>query len=280
MRTAIGRPAIHPDLPMRTFLSVTALLLGLSVPAQAQTLWSRPYEPNQIAVEAIVPEFPNEEVSFWSGATFLTLTRSFNDNVELAAELPVARFATNGASATAVGNPYIGLGLSSTRNPILLELGVRIPAVPSNQALRAGRRADAGRTAAFRDEAFSASTLLNGRLAVGRRTTIRLRSGLSYASENRPTAEGRTGVWRLPYSAQLWRNGDQYLTGFSVVGRPVLTGSTQNEGRSTHRAVVSFMLNGETVQPGLLLGTGLNALFSDGEFRWVGGVTLSISYLR
>lgn len=265
---------------MRRLLLLAVLLGGLSVPAQAQTIWSRPYEPNQIAVEAIVPEFPKDNVSFWSGGTFLSLTRSFNDNIELAAELPVARYATGGTSATAVGNPYIGLGLSSASKPILVELGVRIPAVPSNQALQAGRRADMGRTAAFRNEAFSASTLLNGRLAIGRRTTIRLRSGLSYASENRSTVEGRTGVWRLPYSAQLWRNGDQYLTGFSVVGRPVLTGSAQNEGRSTHRAVFSFMLNGETVQPGLLLGTGLNALFSDGEFRWVGGITLSISYLR
>lgn len=265
---------------MRRLLLLAVLLGGLSVPAQAQTIWSRPYEPNQIAVEAIIPEFPNEEPSFWSGATFLTLTRSFNDNIELAAELPVARYAANGASATAVGNPYIGLGLSSTTKPLLLELGVRIPAVPSNQALQAGRRADAGRTAAFRDEAFSASALLNGRLALGRRTTIRLRSGLSYASENRPEAEGRKGAWRLPYSAQLWRTGDQFLTGFSLVGRPVLTDSPLNEGRSTHRAVFSVMLNGETVQPGLLLGTGLNALFSDGEFRWIGGLTLSISYLR
>ena len=265
---------------MRSLLLSAVLLGGLLAPAQAQTVLSRPYEPNQIAVEAIIPEFPSDGVSFWSGGMFLSFTRSFNDNLELVTELPMARYAAGATSATAVGNPYIGLGLSSTRNPILLELGVRVPAVPSNQALQAGRRADAGRTAAFRDEAFSASTLLNGRLAIGRRTTLRLRTGLSYASENRPNADGRKGAWRLPYSAQLWRNGDQFLTGFSVVGRPVLTDSPLNEGRSTHRAVVSFMLNGETVQPGVLLGTGLNALFSDGEFRWIGGLTLSISYLR
>ncbi len=265
---------------MRSLLLLAVLLGSLIAPAQAQTLWSRPYEPNQIALEAIAPEFPNDDVSVWSGATFLTVTRSFNDNVELAAELPMARYAAGGTSATAVGNPYVGIGLSSTTNPILLELGIRIPAVPSNQALKAGRRADIGRTAAFRNEAFSASALLNSRLIVGRHTTLRLRAGPSFASENRPNAEGRKGVWRLLYSAQFWRNGDQFMTGLSVVGRPELTDSPLNGGGSTHHAAFSLMLNGERVQPGLLLGTGLDALFNDGRFQLVGGVTLSISYLR
>jgi hypothetical protein len=265
---------------MRSLLLLAVLLGGLLAPAQAQTLWSQPYEPNQIALEALVPEFPNDDVSAWSGATFLTVTRSFNDNIELAAELPVARYAAGGTPATAVGNPYVGIGLSSTTNPILLELGVRIPAVPSNRALKAGRRADIGRTAAFRDEAFSASALLNSRLVVGRRTTLRLRAGPSYASENQPNAEGRTGVWRLLYSAQLWRSGEPLMTGLSVVGRPELTDSPLPERGSTHHAVLSLMLNGERVQPGLLLGTGLDPLFNDGRFQLIGGVTLSISYLR
>ena len=74
---------------MRTLLS--ALLLGLLVfPASGQTIWSRPYEPNQIAVEAIVPDA--DDASVLSGATFLTGTVSLSDNVELAAELPVARY--------------------------------------------------------------------------------------------------------------------------------------------------------------------------------------------
>lgn len=264
---------------MRSLVLIALLLGGLCAPTHAQTIWSRPYEPNQIALEAVIPEFPNEDAS-GSGATFLTVTHSFTEHIELAAELPLARYATGGTSTTAVGNPYVGIGLSSTSRPILLELGARIPAVPTNQALTAGNRADMGRTAAFRDEAFSTSALLNGRLALSQNTTLRLRTGLSYASENRPNAEGRTSAWRLPYSAQIWRNGEQILTGFSIVGRPVLTDSPSNEGRSTHRAVVSLMLDGERVQPGLLMGTGLNALLTDGRFRWVGGVTLSISYLR
>lgn len=264
---------------MRTFLLVF-LLGGLLAPAQAQTIWSRPYEPNQIALEAVVPELPNDDASGRSGATFLTVTRSLSETVELVAELPLARYATGSTSTSAVGNPYVGLGLSSTSTPVLLELGARIPAAPSNPALVAGRHADLGRTAAFRDEAFSGSALLNTRLVVGRRTTLRLRAGLTYASVHVDSTGGNESNWRLPYSAQLWREGEQFMTGISLVGRPNLSNSAPDVGRSTHHAVFSFMVDWSRVQPGLLVGAGLDPLVNDGELEFVGGVTLSISYLR
>ncbi len=264
---------------MRSPLLFVALLMGLCAPAQAQTIWSRPYQPNQIAVEALVPEIPDGNPSFPSGATFLTATRSLNDNVELAVELPLARYATGGTSTTAVGNPYVGIGLSSTSRPLLVELGARIPAVPTNQALQAGQRADLGRTAAFREEAVSLSGLLNTRLVLGRTTTLRLRAGVSYASVSADSSAGRTAGWQLPYAAQLWRTGERFVTGFSVVGRPTLTDAGQGFG-SAHQAVFSIMLNGTRVQPGLLLGTGIDPLVEDGELVLVGGLTLSLSYRR
>lgn len=265
---------------MRRLLLFAVLLGGLLPSAQAQTVWSRPYEPNQIALEALLPELPNDDATGLSGATFLTVTRSLSETVELMAELPVARYATSSASTTAVGNPYVGFGLSSSTTPVLLELGARIPAVPSNQALVAGRNADLGRTAAFRDEAFSASALLNTRLAVGRRTTLRLRAGLTYASAHVDSTNGTESNWRLPYSAQLWREGEQFMTGLGIVGRPALSDSAPDVGRSTHHAVLSLMVDWDRVQPGLLLGAGLDPLVNDGQFEFVGGVTLSISYLR
>lgn len=245
-------------------------------PAQAQTIWSRPYQPNQIAVEAVVPDLPANDASVWSGAAFLTATRSLNENVELAAELPVARYATDATSSTALGNPYIGIGLSSSSRPFLLELGIRVPAVSTNNALQAGQRADMGRTAAFYDESVSPSALLNGRVPLGRRSSLRLRSGVTYASAEQPQGEGRDSRWRLPYSAQLWWDGERFITGLSVVGRPLLSGSTP-EG-STHHAVFSLQLDENYVQPGLLVGTGLDPLVQDGRFAAVAGLTMSVSY--
>lgn len=260
------------------FLSFAALFLFWSAPVQAQTIWSRPYQPNQIALEALVPERPTANTSVGSGATFLTLTRSLTDNVELAAELPLARDAGNGGASSAVGNPYVGLGLSSGSLPILLELGGRLPVVPTNSAQSVGQRADVGRTAAFRNEDVSVSGLFNGRISLGRRTSLRLRTGLTYASAQVDTAGTRDGRWRLPYSAQLWREGDRFLTGLSIVGRPWLTDTSANKGRSTNRAVFSVMLDRDRIQPGLLVGSGLNPLFEEGQLVWIGGFTLSISY--
>ena len=256
-----------------------AILLGtLCTPAAGQTVFSRPYEPNQIALEALVPEFPNDDPSFPTGATFLTATRSLSKQVELAVELPLARYARGNTSTSAVGNPYVGLGLSSTERPFLIELGVRIPAVPTNEAAPVGQRADAGRTAAFRDETVSFSGLLNGRFSLGRYSSLRLRAGVTYTSIKTDTS-GTTSHWEVPYSAQIWWDGDPLLTSLSIVGRPSFKDAPDNS-TALHRAVLSVMLNGKRVQPGLMLGTGLNPLFTDGEFVLIGGVTLSISYDR
>jgi len=132
---------------MRVALLIAAGLAALCPPASGQTVFSRPYEPNQIAVEAIVPGGPHADPSFPSGATFLTAPRSLTDNVELTAGLPLARYAADDSSAAAGGTPYVGVGPSSTGAPVLPEPGARMPAVPSNQALVAGRHADPGRSA-------------------------------------------------------------------------------------------------------------------------------------
>jgi len=258
------------------------LLFGFlfSSAAEAQTIWSRPYEPNQIAIEAVVPDAP-DDASVLSGATFFTGTISLNDNVELSAELPVARYspATNGvASTTAVGNPYVGFGLSSTRIPLLFRIGARLPTAPSNTASRIGQTTDAGRTSAFTPDEFVLSGLLNGRLPIGRNSSLRLRTGLGYASfpSSQAATQGRNRDWRLYYDAQVWREGDLLVTGFSVTGRATLTNP-----RSTQlNAGVSVMSNWRFVQPGLVAGTSVNSLVQDSEFAPFVGLTLSITYLR
>jgi hypothetical protein len=254
---------------------VVVLLFGVLVgPAEGQTIWSRPYEPNQLAVEAIVPEAENASVL--SGATFFSGSLSLNDNVELAAELPVARYdptADGASTTTAIGNPYVGLGFSSTRIPLLFQLGARIPTAPSNVASRLGESGDVGRVPAFRPEEFSLTGLLNGRLPLARNSTLRLRAGLGYAS--RP--DGPTNRdWRLHYDVQVWREGERLVTGLSVTGRALLT----RPGTTQHHAALSVMTNWTRVQPGLVVGTSLNDLVQNEAFTPFAGVTLSVTYMR
>jgi len=258
---------------------VLAILLSvLSVPVQAQTLWSRPYEPNQFTVAAIVPDAATDG-DVPSGATFITGTASLSDNVELTAELPLARYqpSVDGAeTTTALGNPFVGLGLSSTTVPFLLELGVRIPAAPSNEAARIGGRADVGRTPAFGPDQFSLSSLVNGRLELGRYSTARFRSGVEFSSRPSPSTPDRVQTWRLRYDVQLWREGDRFLTGFTFTGQSRLSRSGENR----HHASLSVMPNWNLIQPGILAGASLDDLFGDGTWVPFVGVTLSVSYGR
>ena len=255
-----------------------ALLLGLlAAPVDAQTIWSRPYVPNQLAIEAVVPDTPDDAAAL-SGATFLSGTFSLNSNVEVAAELPVARYATtNGTSTTALGNPYVGIGFSSTTIPMLVQIGARIPTAPSNAATRIGESADMGRLSAFRHDELVLSGLLNGRFAIGRNTTLRVRTGLGYASFPTPTSpDGRDRDWRTYYDAQIWREGNRFLTGVSVTGRATLTNPRSTE----HHAALSLMVNWRRVQPGLVVGTAINDLVQNSTFTPFAGLTLSVNYLQ
>lgn len=270
-------PSLSPFVAMRFWFLVLFFSL-IAVPAQGQTLWSRPYEPNQLAIEAIVPDAADEAGSL-SGATFVTGTVSLNPNIELAAELPLARSTPvgEGTTTTAVGNPFVGIGFSSTSIPILFQFGTRFPVAPSNDASRLGTAADMGRMAAFHREEFALSGLLNTRLQIGRNTTIRLRSGLEYAS--RPSlvssVNDRIQNWRVQYDAQMWREGERFLTGLTFTGRALLT----SPGTKQHHVGLSLMANWDRVQPGLLVGTSINDLLNS-EFVPFAGLTLSISYAR
>lgn len=261
---------------MRAFV-VALLLSAMCLPATGQTLWSRPYQPNQITVETIVPDA--EGAAFFSGATFITGTASLSENIELMAELPIAQFqpSGNGASTSTIGNPYVGLGLSSTATPVLLEVGARIPAASSNRAAGIGAATDIGRTSAFVPDEFSLSALLNGRYSLGRQSSIRLRTGFAYGSRPSPSgSDARRTRWQMHYEAQIWRESTPLLTGLSLLGRHRL----DSPGTSEHLLSLSVMADWSRLQPGVFAGASLNDLFQEGTISPLVGLTLSISYGR
>lgn len=262
---------------MRVLLLALTLSL-FSAPVAGQSIWTKPYEPNQVAVETIIPDAAPDE-SALSGATFVSATASLSENVELGAELPVAQYRpSSGASTSALGNPFVGLGMSSTNVPVLVQVGLRIPVAPANRATSFGMASDIGRTTAFQPEAVSFSTLFNGRRDLGRTASLRVRTGIEFSSRPPQTsgAETRIQSWRLYYDAQLWRDGDRVLTGLSFTGRALLN----SPGLTSHNVALSFMGNWNRIQPGLLVGTSVNDLFLRGELTPFVGLTLSISYGR
>lgn len=278
----------HPSTRCTSLLVALFLAwLGASSPSTAQSLWTKPYTPNQVTLELLQPALdvaPNEELSFLTGAAVLGGSFLLNDRTTLVAELPFAHYrAEIGAddpttvTESAIGNPYVGLGVSSTRVPLLIELGVRLPLVTdSNTATWAGAASDLDHSEAFAPHQLAAQALLNTRWELSRTTSVRLRGGplLTVPTQD----DGASTELFARYSAQGWYEGDRYVLGLGLTGRALITeGDLGFADRTTHQLGATLIFNFSRIQPGLLLRAPLNGPGSD-DVDLVVGVTLSTSF--
>lgn len=266
---------------------VLALVLAFAAPQMgaAQSLWTTPYVPNQVSLELLQPALdtaPDEELSFLTGAAVLSGSYLLNDRTTLTAAWPVAHYRAEvgddptTVSETASGNPYLGVGLSSTRVPLLAELGVRLPLAPDrNMALVAGTAADLDHSEAFAPHRLSAQFLLNTRWELSRRSTsLRLRGGPLVTIPTQDTA-GTTELFGR-YSVQGWYEGKRYVLGLGLTGRALITESGSFNDRTTHQIGGTLIFNFPYVQPGILVRAPLNGPESD-AVNLVVGITLSAS---
>jgi len=271
------------------FLAAFLAVLCALVPAQAssaQSLWSKPYAPNQIALEVLQPSLdaaPGEDLSVLTGAATLWGSHLLTDRTTLVVGLPTARYASEGDSSAPrsvtehqIGNPYVGLGVSSTRVPLLVELGLRLPLAPDRPAAaRAGMSADLAHREAFAPDLFSTQALLNTRWELTRMAGFRFRGGPLLTV---PTQEARgTTELFVRYGVQGWYEGDTYILGAGLIGRALVTerGGAFAD-RTTHQATGTLILNLPVVQPGVLLRVPINEPDGAGVDVVV-GLTLSVT---
>ena len=260
---------------------LAGIWMGMTVaPAPGQTLFSRPYATNQIAVEVIAPSPVARETDPLAGAAFVSGTYAVAPWLHVAGELPVAASTVTGTpGAAALGNPYVGIGLSGVTAPILVEAGVRLPVASPGSVLYSAVGSDPGRTRAFRADEVAVSLLVSSRLRVGRASTLRLRAGAVYgaAPPNDTTSQRTDENARLRYGLQYWNEGDAIILGLSVAGRTHLTGSLPEGGMHRHHVVATVLSRGHSVQPGLLLGVAVEDIADPDP---VIGLTVSVPYGR
>jgi hypothetical protein len=271
---------------MRTRVLVVAVSLALLLPlssASAQTVWPPPYRANQISVEGVASDFADGSVAFPSGSGYLTITHSITENVELVGELPAGRYAadtdSSSVSQTTLGNPYLGIGLTSTDVPVLIELGVRLPLASDNLAARAGRLSSAGRTQAFVPETELIGGFANTRLQIGEDSSLRLRAGLALSAFSTffVTSSDKQREVNAHYQAQYWSEGDRFITGLSFAGRTQVLAEDAYGFDRQHYVVGSFIANTPGVRPGVFVGIPIEASIRD-VAPFFFGVTLSTSY--
>jgi hypothetical protein len=261
------------------FVGLTALLWS-AAPVAGQTVWTRPYQNNQVSLEIIGPQFENEAIDPTSGAAYLSTTHSLTDNIELVAELPAARLDSAGTSESVIGNPYVGVGFSGTRTPFLIELGLRLPVLDDpGAAAFAGSFTDVARTRAFQFDETLISGFANWRVPLGRASSVRLRGGAVYAEfPNR--VDGRRRVEqdvRLKYNAQLWYEGDRTVLGLTLAGQGTLTAPGGYGSKSRHWIAGTIIGDFDVVRPGLLIGVSLDEVVRNDAPLFI-GLTLSTSY--
>ena len=275
----------HYRLHSATALFALLFALATAQVGAAQSLWTKPYEPNQIGLELLQPALdtePNEELSFLTGAGAVWGSYLLNDRTTLTAAVPFAHYRAEigndnpvSQSTSVLGNPYVGLGFSSTRVPFLVELGTRLPVVSErNAATFAGRATDLDHSEIFSPHLFSTQLLLNPRWELSRTASVRLRGGPLVTIPTQDNSD--TTELFARYSAQSWVEGDRYIVGLGVTGRTLVTEGGGFDNRTTHQAGGTLIFNFPSVQPGVLLRVPINGPESDAVGLIV-GVTLTAS---
>jgi hypothetical protein len=265
---------------------VVLLLLALTPASQAQSLWSTPYVPDQIALEVLQPTLqsaPSEDISVLTSASTLWGSYLVTDRVTVVAGMPIAHYQSTqvdepptDVTETQIGNPYVGVGVSSTRVPLLVELGVRLPlASDASLATRAGQATDLAHREAFAPDQFAAQIIANTRWDWTRRFGFRFRGGplLTTPTQDAP---GTTEAYAR-YGVQAWKEGDRLVAGVGLTGRALLSerGGSFTD-RTTHQATGTLIWNLPAVQPGLLIRLPINEPNGAGVDVVV-GLTLSVT---
>lgn len=272
-------------MPFSRFALLLLLSLAVAPPGVGQSLWSTPYAPNQIALEVLQPGLdaaPDESISPLTSAHTFWGSYLVNDRATVVLGVPTAYYRSdrdNGPSLreVQVGNPYVGVGVSSTRVPLLVELGARLPLAPDpSAATLAGQTADLAHREAFDPHLLAAQLVVNTRWDWSRNAGMRLRGGPLLT---RPTQEapGSTELYAR-YGLQIWYEGDRFIYGTGTTGRALLTerGGAFAD-RTIHQATGTLLFNLSHVQPGVLFRIPINGPGSE-RVGFVVGLTLSATW--
>jgi hypothetical protein len=188
-----------------------------------------------VALEALRPDFGffrNDDVTLLSSAVFLSGRYPITDAVDLVAEIPVSRFGVNRASpdrrdgspsATALGNPYIGIAFGRRSASTYGEVGVRLPVANADDGLVTGFLSDHDRLEAFLEDILTIRGAAN--------YVYRAPSGLRARFHGGPSIWVYTGDFEddtvealLDYGAHAWyRPGERVRISTGLTGRLVIS---------------------------------------------------------
>jgi hypothetical protein len=246
----------------RLLAALVACLLLCPGAAAAQSLWVKPYEPNQVSVAFMRPVFtdPASEVAPASGTAFAGTSVSLTSYIELIGEMPLVWYGAGDPSPRLrlePGNPYLGVGIASEETPVFWELGARVPlAEGPPDALAFGRTADVSRGTAFSPQTVTIQAAGNYRLPFSRRAGLRLRGGLNLALRAEGSRVGTSEVI-VPLSVQFWQEGEVFVFGVGATSQVYTARTSSFQDAVDAYATGTAMIHYERFQPGIVIGAPL-----------------------
>jgi hypothetical protein len=247
-------------------ITIAAMSLAPLVPARlfAQSIWLDRQHDKTIAVEVLIPNFPDDNTESSAWATFLSLRAPLSKNVNFVGELPIAhssfefRFLGSriSESETAVGNPYLGLEIKGEDSPIFAEVGLRVPIAPEdNVGTFGGLISDMDRVEAFMPKMLPVTVMLNLRQKTWGGVVFRLRGGPSLLINTGADQGGFDDTETfLGYSAQVGYESEPVSVIGGFTGRATLSEEDADYGeRSVHQLGFAASFGLDNVRPGVHL---------------------------
>jgi len=257
-------------------LAIVACDVSVSV---SQPIWLSREGDRVITWEFLKPNFAGDDhTSFLTSANFLSC-RVRVQKIAVVAEIPFAHYGLDVEDSDegddAIGNPYIGVELSSGEN-FFVELGARLPLAPDdNAAVLLGVLTDyVDRAEAFAVDAIPIVGAVNYLYRNPSGLGFRLRGGPSVlmATGDRNEAEAF-----ILYSAQVGYFGPVVNFSGGLSGRWWLTSELDSFGEETlHQFVFALGFTPGVVQPSVNIRLPLDEDLSD-MFDWVLGVNLAFN---
>ncbi|MFQ5638519.1 MAG: hypothetical protein ACE5IR_11045 [bacterium] len=263
----------------RSIVMAATLGVFLSTTLQAQPMWVNYHNNKSISVEWLKANFDGDDnTTFLSSATFLTIRFPINERLSFVGEVSVAHGEldfSGSDSKTTFGNPYLGLEIRPQDSPLYFELGVRVPAVSSNNlATFIGSFADADRFEAFRPDLLTLEGMVN--LYRMNRDTgffLRLRGGSSLFFNTDAGLGQDDAEWFLVGDGFAGIQGDKLRVEGGLTSRLVLT-EDDNLGERTFfqlGAIASLHLG--QFRPGVHFRLPLDDDLTE-IIDWVAGINL------
>ena len=122
------------------FSFLTLMLSVIAIPGFSQSVWTPEtnYE-SKAGMEIQIPSFDFLEADFPTSVIYLYTHWALNDKYTLKVELPISHFSSDNflgfggnISETALGNPYLGINISSPQSNVGVDIGVRLPLAGDN----------------------------------------------------------------------------------------------------------------------------------------------------